>query len=484
MRAFVAALYCESNGFSPLPCGWESFRDQMLYRPGEHPDVLHEVTAPLWALRQRARHAGWQVIEGTCAYAKPAAPVQRAVYEGIRDEILDQVRAALPLDMVVLSLHGAMMADGYPDCEGDLVQRVREVIGAGVSLGMLLDPHCHLTQAKLQHCDIVLLLQEAPHTDFAARSEQLLDLLTAHVEGRIKPVASVFDCRMVDIFLTTVEPMRSFVDTMKSLERKPGVLSASLCHGMELGDSCDMGTRTLVYTDGQPELGERLAAELGRRIFDLRGQCFPAWTSLEDAVERASVPSAGTIALTDASDSPGTGAAGDATFMLSALIRRGVRGILAGPLWDPLAVRTAHEAGAGARLSMRIGGKMGPLSGDPLDVEAQVLSLEENAYQTWAGTRLAIGRAALIRFDGVELVINDRRTQAFSADLFGNLGADPTAKAVLALKAFSLSPQSFGAPLRELIYVAGPGAGNPDPRIRNYRNVRRPMWPLDAHPFD
>jgi microcystin degradation protein MlrC len=116
MKAFVAALYCETNSFSPIPCGSQSFREQTLYRPGEHPDMLHEVTSPLWALRRRVRTQGWSLVEGTCAYAKPSAPVSSRVYEAIRDEILDQVRTALPVDMAVLSLHGAMMADGYVDC--------------------------------------------------------------------------------------------------------------------------------------------------------------------------------------------------------------------------------------------------------------------------------------------------------------------------------------------------------------------------------
>jgi microcystin degradation protein MlrC len=483
MKAFVCAFYCESNSFSPLPCGWESFREQMLYAPYAHPDVLHEVTAPLWVLRKRVAERGWRVVEGTCAYAKPCAPVQRPVYEAIRDEILEQLRAAMPLDMVVLSLHGAMMADGYLDCEGDLARRAREIVGPDVALGMLLDPHCHLSAEMVDNCDAVVLLKEAPHVDFVERSEELIDLLEARVNRTIRLTASVFDCRMVDLFLTTREPMRSFVDEMQRLEQTEGVLSISLAHGMELGDSPDMGTRVLVYTDGRPELGAALAETLGRKVFELRGKGFPAWSTIAEAVDVAAQTTVGPIALADASDNPGAGAAGDSTFLLAALRRRGVVDVAAGPLWDPIAVRTAFEAGVGGRLAMRIGGKMGPNSGDPIDADVEVIALEPQAHQTWSGTRLSVGRAAVVRFDGIDLIINDVRTQVFGPDLFTNLGVDPECKKVLLLKATAQFVSTFGPMLKQVLFVAGPGSGAPDPRERTYRFVPRPLWPLDERPF-
>lgn len=483
MRAFVAAFYCETNTFSPLPCGWQSFREQMLYRPGEHPDMLHEVTAPLWALRRRAQSHGWTVVEGTCAYAKPSAPIQRGVYESIRDEILEQLKAAMPLDMVVLSFHGAMMADGYIDCEGDLVSRARVIVGEKVAIGMLFDPHCHLTNAKLDNCDILILLKEAPHTDFAARSEELLDLLSARVAGTIRPHKSVFGCRMVDLFITTMEPMRSYVDDIARLEGHDGVLSISVAHGMDLGDFPDMGTKVLVITDNAASLGDRLAEELGMKLFALRGKCMPHFLSEEEALETAISAKSGPLVLANSSDNPGAGAAGDSTFLLAQLMARGERDICIGPIWDPVAVRLAFEAGVGARLPMRIAGKMGPKSGDPIDVLAEIVAVEENAYQTWADTRLSIGRAAAIRFDGVEAVINDARTQAFGFDLFTNLSVQPTAHKIIIVKSTMAFLTSFRPHVRDVFFVRARGSGNLDLTGHSYKHLRRPMWPLDENPF-
>mgnify|MGYP001228047602 CR=1 FL=1 len=483
MKAFVTAFYCETNSFSPLPCGWQSFKEQMLYRPGEHPDMLHEVTAPLYALRRRARERGWEVVEGTCAYAKPSAPVQRGVYEAIRDEILGQLRAALPLDMVVLSLHGAMLADGYLDCEADMAARVREIVGPDAAVGMLLDPHCHLSRGKLDNCDAVILLKEAPHTDFAERSEELLHLLARRVAGAVTPHHALFDCHMVDLLVTTQEPMRSFVDQLHALEKRPGVLTISVAHGMELGDSPDMGARVLVTTNGQPRLGEALAHEIGMKLFDLRGKCRPQWVTLAAALDRAAKVEEGPVVFADSSDNPGAGAAGDSTFLLRGLLDRGIESVAIGPIWDPVAVRIAFEAGLGARLPMRIGGKMGPESGDPIDVMAEVIGLKENAEQTWAGTKLAVGNAAAIRFNGVEAVLNDKRTQLFGADLFTGLNIDPRGKKIVVAKSTMAFMASFQSFLKGVVFVAAPGSGNHDLSARRYRHIKRPIWPLDTDPF-
>ena len=139
-RVFTAALATEINTFSPLPIDMESFREQLLARPGEHPDRPSAVTGPIIAARHHAPTAGWTLIEGTAASSAPGGMLNRATYETLRDEILDQMAAALPLDAVILGLHGAMVAHGYDDCEGDLLQRARRRVGPGVVIAAEFDP--------------------------------------------------------------------------------------------------------------------------------------------------------------------------------------------------------------------------------------------------------------------------------------------------------------------------------------------------------
>src|ERR1700716_1525985 len=193
MRLFTATLATETNTFSPLPTSLESYRESVFFGAGEHPaDAPRMCTAPLFVGRGRAEKEGFELIEGSCFAASPAGTTNRADYEVMRDEILDQVKAALPLDGVLLGLHGAMVAHGYDDTEGDLIERVRALVGSKCVIGVELDPHCHLTLKRVRLSDIIVLYKEFPHTDVVERAEDLLRLVLGTLRGKIKPVMSLY----------------------------------------------------------------------------------------------------------------------------------------------------------------------------------------------------------------------------------------------------------------------------------------------------
>jgi microcystin degradation protein MlrC len=192
MRLFAATLATETNTFSPLPTSLASFKESVFLRPGEHPDDAPRMcTAPLFVARRRAAKDGFALVEGSCFSASPAGTTNRRDYETMRDEILAQVRAALPLDGVLLGLHGAMVAFGYDDVEGDIIERVRAIVGPKCVIGVELDPHCHLTLKRVRLADIIVLYKEFPHTDVVERAEDLLDLVLATLRGQIRPVMSL-----------------------------------------------------------------------------------------------------------------------------------------------------------------------------------------------------------------------------------------------------------------------------------------------------
>jgi microcystin degradation protein MlrC len=160
---FAASIGTETNTFAPIPTVLESFQEFFYAGPGQHPDGATLCTAPLWVARRRARAEGWTLVEGSCSFAQPAGTASRRAFEHLRDEVLDQLRAALPVDGVVLGLHGAMVADGYDDCEGDLLERVRQIVGPAVPVGVELDPHCHMTKKRVQNATLIICFKEFPH---------------------------------------------------------------------------------------------------------------------------------------------------------------------------------------------------------------------------------------------------------------------------------------------------------------------------------
>ena len=218
MRVFSAALATETNTFAPMPTGLASFRERGYYRAGTHPDHMSFFAGPLWAARLRGRPLGWTLLEGMVAAAQPSGITTRAAYETLRDELLADLRTAMPVDMVLLGLHGAMVADGYDDCEGDLLQRVRAIVGPMVVVGAELDPHNHLSAAMVDNADVLVAFKEYPHTDILERALELVDLCHAKAEGRARPVASVVDIGGLVVMHTSSQPARGFVDRIMALE--------------------------------------------------------------------------------------------------------------------------------------------------------------------------------------------------------------------------------------------------------------------------
>ena len=170
MRLFTASLATESNSFSPIPTNRASYEAAFYYPPGKHPDVPRHTTAPLYVARRRARQDGFELVEGSCFWAEPSGPTKQADYEEMRDEILAELSAAMPVDGVLLGLHGAMIAYGYDDPEGDLIERVRAIVGARVPIAVELDPHCHLTEKRVRLSDIMILYIRTPISSSAPRS--------------------------------------------------------------------------------------------------------------------------------------------------------------------------------------------------------------------------------------------------------------------------------------------------------------------------
>ena len=483
MRVFTGMLGTETNTFSPVPTALASFRETMLYRAGEHPDHPTMFTAPLWAARERARTRGWQVIEGLCAFAEPAGITVRADYEALRDELLGDLRKALPVDMVLLGMHGAMVADGYDDCEGDILARVRALVGPKVAVGAELDPHCHLSRAMLDNADVIICFKEYPHTDFLERGAELADLCADTAAGKIRPAMSTFDCRMIGIYHTSREPMRSFVDRLKALEGKDGVLSISVAQTFPWGDVADLGTKILVVTDNRAETGARLAERLGRELYALRGRTSAEYLTIDAALDRALAIAGGPVVVADSPDNPGGGAPGDATFVLAALLARGIGNVALGPFWDPQAVRFCHDAGQGARLALRIGGKTGPMSGEPVDVLAEVRHLARGATQRFGDATWAMGDVAVIRVGGIDIVLNSVRTQAFGTDLFTGNGVTLTDKKLIVVKSSQHFHAAFAPLAKAVLHIGGPGAIATDLAALPYRKARRPLWPLDPDPL-
>ncbi|WP_019997760.1 M81 family metallopeptidase [Aureimonas ureilytica] len=490
MRIFTASLATETNTFSPVPTDLLAFQAAFYAGPGEHPDTPTLCSSPVPILRRRGRAEGFTVIEGTSCWAEPAGLIQRQTFEHLRDTILGELEAALPVDGVVLGLHGAMVAQGYDDPEGDFLQRVRALVGPDVTVAAEFDPHSHLTPLRVSQLDLLAAFLEFPHTDFEERGELVVDLALRTIRGEIRPVISTFDCRMIAIYPTSREPMRSFVDRLKAMEGRDGILAVSVIHGFMAGDVPDMGTRIVVVTDGDKAKGEALAAKLGRELYALRGTTAMPILDTEAGLDQARAVRAAhpekPVVIADVWDNPGGGVAGDATHVLRRILERGDMGKVAlATIWDPIAVSFCHAAGEGAEIELRFGGKSSPHGGQPLDARVKVLRVEESGWQSFRNSRVTLGRAATIRIIGTEIdvILITSRTQTYEPSIFTNMGVDFAAKDLLLVKSTNHFHAGFQPVASEIVYVASPTSYPTDPATTPYRKASLQLWPRVKDPL-
>lgn len=483
MRLFIAGFDTETNTFAPIPTGYASFARAFLAHGDATRQPANYCSNQLHIWRRAAEARGWEVAEGLCTYAEPGGRITAAAYAQLRDELLEGVRRAMPLDVVLLALHGAMAAEGCDDCEGDILARVREIVGPRAVVGAELDLHCHLTEAMRHAATLIVIYKEYPHTDIGDRAADLFSLAADAAEGRTRPAMAMFDCRIIGRFRTTEQPLRGFVDRMYAMEGRDGILSVSLGHGFPWADVADVGMKTLVIADGDAAQAAHVAKTLGAELFAMREAMTPTFLDVDAAIDAALGTEGGPVVIADVADNPGGGAPGDATFILRRLLERGIRNAACGYFWDPVAVEFCEEAGLGARFPLRVGGKVGKLSGDPVDLTVTVRGIAHDVTQRFGTSPAPIGTAVWVEAEGIDLVLNTLRTQVFHPEGFLATGLDLSSRKIVVVKSTQHFHAGFAPIARAILYANAPGTLGGDFSRIPYTKLSRPWWPDVENPF-
>lgn len=487
MRVFIGGLATETNTFSPIPTAARAFAETMLLRGDATRHAPAVFSLPLHIWRRRSESLRYDVIEGLCAAAEAGGVTARVAYEQLRDELLDNILSAGPLDMVLLSMHGAMVAHGYLDCEGDMLQRIRSLVGNQTTIGVELDPHCNVTPAMTGAADILICYKENPHTDIDRAAEEVFSLCCRVAADEIRPVIEIFDCRMVAAWRTTDEPMASFVAGMRELEGRDGILSVSFIHNFAWNDTPHKTACVMVTADGDRAKARQLATELGGAIWSMRERTARKYMSIEETLRRVHGATRHPVVLADVCDNPGGGAPGDATYLLRAAMIWGIPSIAAGFYYDPSAVQFCIDAGRGATLDLRIGGKMCRYSGEPIDLTVTVRSIAENATQSFGDAQVGMGDAVWVEAQGalgLDIVLISRRVQTFHPDGFTKLGVELASKEIILVKSSQHYRAGFAAIAGAMLDVHAGGLLSLDYRGIPYRNFSGRYWPDVDDPFE
>lgn len=483
-RVFLGSIATETNTFSPLRTDILDFKESFYAPPGQHPKTPTLCSAVYPAARARAAEFNWQIVEGTASWAEPGGIVNQHTWEFLRDQLLTELRAAMPVDIVLLGLHGAMVSQGCLDCEGELLAAVREIVGGVALIGVTFDPHSHLTELRTENANLITVFKEFPHTDFVEVAEDLVELVQRASLGEIKPVISTFDCKMIEVLPTSREPMRGFIDKINTLEGQGVVLSVSVIHGFMAGDVPDLGSRIVVVTDNDKVEGDRLAAELGGELFSMRGKTRPEFLTAKAAFDKAVLSSASPVVVADVWDNPGGGVPGDSTILLREMLERNIKDAALATIWDTIAVRTCFSAGEGAVFRLRFGAKMSEFAGEPIDADVVVKRAIRNAVQSFGQSVVPLGDAVWIEVNGIDIILNSVRSQVFNPDVFSNFGIDLMRKKILVVKSTNHFQDAFSRISANILYAAVDGPYPNNPKTNAYRNLIRQIWPRVENPHD
>jgi microcystin degradation protein MlrC len=336
----------------------------------------------------------------------------------------------------------------------------------------------------LQHATLLLAYDEYPHTDIVARGEELYRLCIAAARKEIRPVMRAFDCRMIGLFPTSRAPMRALVDELKS-SRNGRVLSTSLIHGFPWGDVRDVGAKCLAIADGDETLAQETADAFGSDFWSMREDVQLSALPIDRALDVALESDATPVVLADVADNAGGGAPGDSTFVLRRIMERKIADVVSGIYYDPIAVQLCFEAGEGAVLDLRCGGKLGVASGDPLDLRVTVRGLCEHHEQDSMddSAPVPLGRSAWVDAGGVQIVLASIRSQVFAPNAFTGLGIPLDRARIIVVKSSHHFWAKF-APIAGAVYhVDSPGALQVDFSAIPYKKRNPNYWPRIQDPF-
>jgi microcystin degradation protein MlrC len=495
-RIAIGGMQHETNTFAPSRADYAAFEAGGGWPGVQYGKPLFGAVAganiPAAGAIEALRAMGHRLVATAWAAASPSAHVTREAFERIAGELTARLGAAGPVDGVYLDLHGAMVTETHDDGEGEILRRVRAVVGPRVPIAASLDLHANLTRAMFERADALVAYRTYPHVDMAQTGARAARLLDAMIRSGERPARAL---RALD-YLTGIPSQCSFIEPCKGiyaeLERLEAAHGArlSFAPGFPMADIAECGMTVVGYGALANQV-ERAVGALQGCVADAEKDFVLELHSAEDAVARArsrGEPGA-PVVIADTQDNPGAGGNGDTTGLLAALVEQDTRDAALGLLIDPGSAQRAHEAGQGATLAFSLGGRSGIAGDAPFEGEFTVERLGDGRFTCsgpmFKGFRMNLGAMALLRSraaPGVRVALASRKCQAADQEMFRHLGLEPRGERVLVLKSSVHFRADFEPIAREVLVAKAPGPALADPAEFRWAKLRkgirlRPLGP-------
>ena len=487
MRIAIGNISHESSSFTPVPTTYGHFAksNRGFLLGDEIIEHLEGANNGCGGFIRGAREYGFDLAPLLWTFCMPSGPVEADAWRRLKEEFLDRLGDAMPVDGALFDLHGAMVIEDIEDGEGDLLSGVREILGPDRPVMVTLDLHANITQRMVDMTQVLLPCDCNPHTDLGERGYEAAGLMVKTLRREIRPAMA---WRQLPMFwgrqqISGHQPFESVTERAHAIEAEPGILTCSFAPGFLWADIHDAGTSVVVVADGDEELAQRQANAFGSWIYERRAEFQAEGDAWEDVLAESRTRGRWPVVIADQQDNPGGGPPGDSTGIIRAFVEAGLEEALIAVVWDPESAAAAHAAGVGAELTLDVGGKSDPLQGPPVRLTVQVEQLTDGVYVNrgpmFTDVLQDMGPSALLRSGGVRIIVVSERHQALDAQCPRSFGIEPTQMQWIGLKSSNHFRASY-EPFAAAIYrVPFPSVQPYDPRQLPYRNLRRPIWPLD-----
>lgn len=493
----VGGFQHETNTFAPHLATLQAFERAdswpALTRGADLFDTLCGLNIPLPGFIGSARGDGHELLPLCWCSAEPSSYVTREAFERIAEIICAPLRATERLDAVYLDLHGAMVTEHYQDGEGELLRRVRDIVGASIPIVISLDLHANVTADMLEYCDAMTIYRTYPHLDMAAtgtRAYALLQPLLAGVTLR-KAMRKLPFLLALTSQCTDFDPCHSIYAALQPASAAAGVRSVDFAAGFPPSDIAECGPAVVAY--GEDEAAVEAAAEQEyQRILAAEAAFEVELLDADTAVRRAMANRSGKpVVLADAQDNPGAGGTSDSTGLLAAMVRNGAHEAVLAVLYDPEVTARSHRDGIGAEFDAMLGGKSGASGIESYRGRFRVEALGDGNFvftgEMNLNSHAQLGDMALLRVldddSDVHVIVGCSRSQCLDQAMIRHLGVDPAEQKIVAVKSTVHFRADFDPIAAETLVVISSGVNYCKFDDLHYRNLRGgvrlgPMGPV------
>lgn len=484
LRVAVGGLWHETNTFAAERTGLTEFESYQLAAGQELLERYGSTRTELGGMIATGKKLGFELQPLIYAAAVPAGTILQEAYEALAERLLGRLQGAMPLDGVLLTLHGAAVAEETLDLDADLLKRVREVVGPSVPILATFDFHANIGTEMVAAADVLIGYDTFPHTDMFDRGAEAAQLLHRIQDKGARP--KVAFCKLPLLTVPQMQatgegPLVELFARLHEFEARSEAITASIALGFPYADVPQLGATVLAYAD-TAENAKRVADDLAGRLWSQRDRFTPDLLSIPDAVSAAVASHETPVVLVDPADNVGGGAPGDSTHLLAPLLAAGATGAVA-VIWDPEVARAAAQVGVCGRFLGRLGGKTDELHGMPVEIEGRVVFSAETSYRHEGsymhGFTTDMGLTAVLEVAGNLLVVTSLRTMPFDLGQLRCVGIEPAEQRILIVKSARAWQAAFGPIAKNIIFADTAGVCPSNLVHVDYQRCPRPIYPLD-----